>query len=201
MARKKRTENQRRFMQQVSRIKRIQRKLLSEGYSLFDQPDLTMPKRVTKQAIQRLKEITPRRLRNKAEIFVGDKLLTANQVKRLKISLTDVETDYVLEEDMSYKVIIANFFSELGSFPENLGLHFLAWGHGLVDKYGEKEVAEAIKNLPMQFTDYYIAYAPDYGRAVEAFESDLINLLPGSEEDIPQELREEIEGYEEWEEF
>lgn len=64
---KKMTANQRAYAKEVRRIENAVRRAEKRGYRFYESVVPQTPKRITKQAIQRLKEITPNHIYDKAQ--------------------------------------------------------------------------------------------------------------------------------------
>lgn len=64
---KKLTANQRAYAKEVKRIQNAVRRAEKRGYRFFESVVPQTPKRITQQAIQRLKEITPNKIYDKAQ--------------------------------------------------------------------------------------------------------------------------------------
>lgn len=191
------TKNQKLYKKELSKIKARQRKLMQEGYFLQDISLPKTPKRITNKAIQQLKKFNIKYLRRRSEKnFQGDLLRGDIAFEKER---KDKKKYYNKEQEIRKQLSI--FELELKSFGPGLSGAFLAWYHHMLAEYGEERFVTALLKMPSRITDYFEAYRPDYGKAMEMFEEDLKKYLP-SETGAYDHLKDidEETGYSAWEE-
>lgn len=217
------TKNQKLYKSELSKIKARQRKLMSQGYILPEIPIPKQPKRVTKQAILHLKKFNLKYIRSLSEKEIDDEYLPGSEAfrreQKLKRELKKLSGNIpslpnqvstgknynnykdAYDEDMEIEKILSTFEFELKSFGGNLSGMFLSWYQDLLNEYGRKNLAIALKNMPTSFYDFFEAYRPDYGKSIEMFEGQLKQYLPASDK-VYENLKEldEETGYSSWEE-
>lgn len=218
--RKKRTKNQQAYLKQISRIKRAFRKLEKSGYRFHeDLEDIVagikaLPSRVTKQAIQRLKKVTPAVLRKHAtalsetgkivsgtEKFKEERRESARraaETRRRKREMADLPNivDVILDNVMD--LIRQNPSAKGAEYLQNLLDHE-------IKKYGREKVAAAMARYPAWFIEQAqnIIYYPDRGgsgyanRALIAFSEMIRDSLPDDNES--RQLGGVLEDSEQWE--
>lgn len=80
------TPNQIAYNKQVKRIEEFYKKAEKRGYRFVEKEDLTIPKRVTQQSIERLAKIKPRDLYKKAEYLdeISGKIISGTEGRTLE---------------------------------------------------------------------------------------------------------------------
>ena len=212
------TKNQIAFKKQVTRIKNFIRRATKRGYEFSDNVIPTMPKRVTKKSIEKIKNIKPKDLYSKAsyldkstgEIVSGS---TGRKIERNLSSQKAKETrknnnnkrhsnnnNYTTYET----VIMRNFYEYIKSFTSNK-IRDSLYGmiKSLEHEQGRTEVAKALQNMPLQFHEILARCGYDSDKALMEFETSFLEYFPNVSEQYKKDLMEKLEynemGYEEYE--
>ena len=218
MKKNKLTKNQIAFKKQVTRIKNFIRRATKRGYEFSDNVIPTMPKRVTKKSIEKIKNIKPKDLYSKAsyldkstgEIVSGS---TGRKIERNLSKQKAKETrknnnnkrhsnnnNYITYET----VIMKNFYEYIKSFTSNK-LRDSLYGmiKSLEHEQGRTEVAKALQNMPLQFHEILARCGYDSDKALMEFETSFLEYFPNVSEQYKKDLMEKLEynemGYEEYE--
>ena len=218
MKKNKLTKNQIAFKKQVTRIKNFIRRATKRGYEFSDTVIPTMPKRVTKKSIEKIKNIKPKDLYSKAsyldkstgEIVSGS---TGRKIERNLSTQKAKETrknnnnkrhsnnnNYITYET----VIMRNFYEYIKSFTSNKIRDSL---YGMIRtlevEQGRTEVAKALQNMPLQFHEILARCGYDSDKAIMEFETSFLEYFPNVSEQYKKDLMEKLEynemGYEEYE--
>lgn len=218
MKKNKLTKNQIAFKKQVTRIKNFIRRATKRGYEFSDNVIPTMPKRVTKKSIEKIKNIKPKDLYSKAsyldkstgEIVSGS---TGRKIERNLSTQKAKETrknnnnkrhsnnnNYITYET----VIMKNFYEYIKSFTSNKIRDSL---YGMIRtlevEQGRTEVAKALQNMPLQFHEILSRCGYDSDKALMEFETSFLEYFPNVSEQYKKDLMEKLEynemGYEEYE--
>ena len=218
--RRKRTQNQLSYIKQARRIARAFRELEKKGYRFHEDledivPDMNkLPKRVTKQAIQKLKKVTPAVLRKHATALSASGKIVSGTEKfreeRRESARRAAETrrrkKAVAGLPNIVDIILDNVEDLIRQNPSAKGAEYL---QNLLDseikKYGRKKVAQAMVRYPAWFIEQAqnIIYYPDRGgsgyanRALIAFSEMIRDSLPDDNES--RQLGEILEEGEDWE--
>ena len=218
MKKNKLTKNQIAFKKQVTRIKNFIRRATKRGYEFSDNVIPTMPKRVTKKSIEKIKNIKPKDLYSKAsyldkstgEIVSGS---TGRKIERNLSKQKAKETrknnnnkrhsnnnNYITYET----VIMRNFYEYIKSFTSNK-IRDSLYGmiKSLEHEQGRTEVAKALQNMPLQFHEILARCGYDSDKALMEFETSFLEYFPNVSEQYKKDLMEKLEynemGYEEYE--
>ena len=219
MKKNKLTKNQIAFKKQVTRIKNFIRRATKRGYEFSDNVIPTMPKRVTKKSIEKIKNIKPKDLYSKAsyldkstgEIVSGS---TGRKIERNLLSQKAKET----RKNNNYKrhsnnnknyityetVIMKNFYEYIKSFTSNkIRDSLFGMIKTLEHEQGRTEVAKALQNMPLQFHEILARCGYDSDKALMEFETSFLEYFPNVSEQYKKDLMEQLEynemGYEEYE--
>lgn len=219
MAKKKLTPLQREYNKQVSRINRAVKQLETQGFAFSDEP-YTPPKRATKKNIEKLKSITVRTLKQKAQyidIDTGEVISTAREEARRRRSeaskkawerrrqadaeyIKTITETQVEPERYPYfeEIVISNFKLEAEQFPEIAGPMIVNWVNSLIAQYGKEPVANMLQEGRENglVIDYQIAYRKDL---LTNFIAEMLDYL-----EVPEpEKRKIVDAFEmdeDWEE-
>lgn len=218
MKKNKLTKNQIAFKKQVTRIKNFIRRATKRGYEFSNNVIPTMPKRVTKKSIEKIKNIKPKDLYSKAsyldkstgEIVSGS---TGRKIERNLSTQKAKETrknnnnkrhsnnnNYITYET----VIMRNFYEYIKSFTSNK-IRDSLYGmiKSLEHEQGRTEVAKALQNMPLQFHEILARCGYDSDKALMEFETSFLEYFPNVSEQYKKDLMEKLEynemGYEEYE--
>lgn len=218
MKKNKLTKNQIAFKKQITRIKNFIRRATKRGYEFSDNVIPTMPKRVTKKSIEKIKNIKPKDLYSKAsyldkstgEIVSGS---TGRKIERNLSTQKAKETrknnnnkrhsnnnNYITYET----VIMRNFYEYIKSFTSNK-IRDSLYGmiKSLEHEQGRTEVAKALQNMPLQFHEILARCGYDSDKALMEFETSFLEYFPNVSEQYKKDLMEKLEynemGYEEYE--
>lgn len=218
MKKNKLTKNQIAFKKQVTRIKNFIRRATKRGYEFSDNVIPTMPKRVTKKSIEKIKNIKPKDLYSKAsyldkstgEIVSGstgrkiERNLSTQKAKQTRKNNnkrhSNNNKNYITYET----VIMKNFYEYIKSFTSNK-IRDSLYGmiKSLEHEQGRTEVAKALQNMPLQFHEILARCGYDSDKALMEFETSFLEYFPNVSEQYKKDLMEKLEynemGYEEYE--
>ena len=219
MKRNKLTKNQIAFKKQVTRIKNFIRRATKRGYEFSDNVIPTMPKRVTKKSIEKIKNIKPKDLYSKAsyldkstgEIVSGstgrkiERNLSTQKAKETRKNNNNKRHSNNNKNYITYEtVIMKNFYEYIKSFTSNKIRDSL---YGMIRtleiEQGRTEVAKALQNMPLQFHEILARCGYDSDKALMEFETSFLEYFPNVSEQYKKDLMEKLEynemGYEEYE--
>ena len=219
MKKNKLTKNQIAFKKQVTRIKNFIRRATKRGYEFSDNVIPTMPKRVTKKSIEKIKNIKPKDLYSKAsyldkstgEIVSGstgrkiERNLSRQKSKETRKNNTNKRHSNNNKNYTTYEtVIMRNFYEYIKTFTSNKirdGLFGMI--KTLEHEQGRTEVAKALQNMPLQFHEILARCGYDSDKALMEFETSFLEYFPNVSEQYKKDLMEKLEynemGYEEYE--
>ena len=213
------TKNQIAFKKQITRIKNFIRRATKRGYEFSDNVIPTMPKRVTKKSIEKIKNIKPKDLYSKAsyldkstgEIVSGstgrkiERNLSSQKAKETRKNNTNKRHSNNNKNYITYEtVIMKNFYDYIKSFTSNKIRDSL---FGMIKtlelEQGRTEVAKALQNMPLQFHEILARCGYDSDKALMEFETSFLEYFPNVSEQYKKDLMEKLEynemGYEEYE--
>lgn len=219
MKKNKLTKNQIAFKKQVTRIKNFIRRATKRGYEFSDNVIPTMPKRVTKKSIEKIKNIKPKDLYSKAsyldkstgEIVSGstgrkiERNLSIQKAKETRKNNNNKRHSNNNKNYITYEtVIMKNFYEYIKSFTSNKIRDSL---YGMIKtleyEQGRTEVAKALQNMPLQFHEILARCGYDSDKAIMEFETSFLEYFPNVSEQYKKDLMEKLEynemGYEEYE--
>ena len=219
MKKNKLTKNQIAFKKQVTRIKNFIRRATKRGYEFSDNVIPTMPKRVTKKSIEKIKNIKPKDLYSKAsyldkstgEIVSGstgrkiERNLSSQKAKETRKNNNNKRHSNNNKNYIKYEtVIMKNFYEYIKSFTSNKIRDSL---YGMIRtlevEQGRTEVAKALQNMPLQFHEILARCGYDSDKALMEFETSFLEYFPNVSEQYKKDLMEKLEynemGYEEYE--
>lgn len=219
MKKNKLTKNQIAFKKQVTRIKNFIRRATKRGYEFSDNVIPTMPKRVTKKSIEKIKNIKPKDLYSKAsyldkstgEIVSGstgrkiERNLSTQKAKETRKNNNNKRHSNNNKNYITYEtVIMKNFYEYIKSFTSNKIRDSL---YGMIRtlevEQGRTEVAKALQNMPLQFHEILSRCGYDSDKALMEFETSFLEYFPNVSEQYKKDLMEKLEynemGYEEYE--
>ena len=218
MKKNKLTKNQIAFKKQVTRIKNFIRRATKRGYEFSDNVIPTMPKRVTKKSIEKIKNIKPKDLYSKAsyldkstgEIVSGstgrkiERNLSTQKAKETRRNNTNKRHSNNNNYTTYETVIMRNFYEYIKSFTSNK-IRDSLYGmiKSLEHEQGRTEVAKALQNMPLQFHEILARCGYDSDKALMEFETSFLEYFPNVSEQYKKDLMEKLEynemGYEEYE--
>lgn len=219
MKKNKLTKNQIAFKKQVTRIKNFIRRATKRGYEFSDTIIPTMPKRVTKKSIEKIKNIKPKDLYSKAsyldkstgEIVSGstgrkiERNLSSQKAKETRKNNNNKRHSNNNKNYITYEtVIMRNFYEYIKSFTSNK-IRDSLYGmiKSLEHEQGRTEVAKALQNMPLQFHEILARCGYDSDKALMEFETSFLEYFPNVSEQYKKDLMEKLEynemGYEEYE--
>ena len=219
MKKNKLTKNQIAFKKQVTRIKNFIRRATKRGYEFSDNVIPTMPKRVTKKSIEKIKNIKPKDLYSKASYLdkstgemvsgsTGRKIernLSTQKAKETRKNNNNKRHSNNNKNYITYEtVIMKNFYEYIKSFTSNKIRDSL---YGMIKtlevEQGRTEVAKALQNMPLQFHEILARCGYDSDKALMEFETSFLEYFPNVSEQYKKDLMEKLEynemGYEEYE--
>ena len=219
MKKNKLTKNQIAFKKQITRIKNFIRRATKRGYEFSDDIIPTMPKRVTKKSIEKIKNIKPKDLYSKAsyldkstgEIVSGstgrkiERNLSTQKAKETRKNNNNKRHSNNNKNYITYEtVIMKNFYEYIKSFTSNK-IRDSLYGmiKSLEHEQGRTEVAKALQNMPLQFHEILARCGYDSDKALMEFETSFLEYFPNVSEQYKKDLMEKLEynemGYEEYE--
>lgn len=219
MKKNKLTKNQIAFKKQITRIKNFIRRATKRGYEFSDNVIPTMPKRVTKKSIEKIKNIKPKDLYSKAsyldkstgEIVSGstgrkiERNLSTQKAKETRKNNNNKRHSNNNKNYITYEtVIMKNFYEYIKSFTSNK-IRDSLYGmiKSLEHEQGRTEVAKALQNMPLQFHEILARCGYDSDKALMEFETSFLEYFPNVSEQYKKDLMEKLEynemGYEEYE--
>lgn len=221
MAKKKKpTQLQLDYKKQVKRLKQAIRRAEKRGYVIPDNIIPQQPKRVTRKAVERLKNITTNDIYAKSEkidfdtgeLIPGEVARKAERSEAAKkAARTRREKRYNAEKGESeyyepqYEtfpsaadIVISNFRAEASRFPEVAQPIINKWLNRLLHDYSKEDVAEMLEQAASQGLgiDYSIAYREDL---ILDRLSEILDLLPGASTGNKMDIMEALEYEEDWE--
>ena len=219
MKKNKLTKNQIAFKKQITRIKNFIRRATKRGYEFSDNVIPTMPKRVTKKSIEKIKNIKPKDLYSKAsyldkstgEIVSGstgrkiERNLSTQKAKETRKNNTNKRHSNNNKNYTTYEtVIMRNFYEYIKTFTSNkIRDSLFGMIKSLEHEQGTTEVAKALQNMPLQFHEILARCGYDSDKALMEFETSFLEYFPNVSEQYKKDLMEKLEynemGYEEYE--
>ena len=219
MKKNKLTKNQIAFKKQVTRIKNFIRRATKRGYEFSDNVIPSMPKRVTKKSIEKIKNIKPKDLYSKAsyldkstgEIVSGstgrkiERNLSTQKAKETRKNNNNKRHSNNNKNYITYEtVIMKNFYEYIKSFTSNkIRDSLFGMIKTLEYEQGRTEVAKALQNMPLQFHEILARCGYDSDKALMEFETSFLEYFPNVSEQYKKDLMEKLEynemGYEEYE--
>ena len=219
MKKNKLTKNQIAFKKQVTRIKNFIRRATKRGYEFSDNVIPTMPKRVTKKSIEKIKNIKPKDLYSKASYLdkstgemvsgsTGRKIernLSTQKAKETRKNNNNKRHSNNNKNYTTYEtVIMRNFYEYIKTFTSNkIRDSLFGMIKSLEHEQGTTEVAKALQNMPLQFHEILARCGYDSDKALMEFETSFLEYFPNVSEQYKKDLMEKLEynemGYEEYE--
>ena len=213
------TKNQIAFKKQITRIKNFIRRATKRGYEFSDNVIPTMPKRVTKKSIEKIKNIKPKDLYSKAsyldkstgEIVSGstgrkiERNLSTQKAKETRKNNNNKRHSNNNKNYITYEtVIMRNFYEYIKTFTSNkIRDSLFGMIKSLEHEQGTTEVAKALQNMPLQFHEILARCGYDSDKALMEFETSFLEYFPNVSEQYKKDLMEKLEynemGYEEYE--
>lgn len=200
---KKFTPMQEAFRKEQKRLLRaIQREYRKTGVELDRDLIPQMPNRVTKKALQDIKNIKSRDLRKESQFvdYETGEILDYSQAKDKWQNEQQIAVPYTLNVD---DAIIANFMGSLSKYNIDFQNKMRSWLNGLINEYpngreaGKSAVAQMLHEGAENgvVVTYRIAYSDEM---LSEFMADMLDYLPSdvrTKADIMEEMMREI-GYE-----
>ena len=197
------TPMQEAFRKEQKRLLRaIQREYRKTGVELDRDLIPQMPNRVTKKALQDIKNIKPRDLRKESQFvdYETGEILDYSQAKDKWQNEQQIAVPYTLNVD---DAIIANFMGSLSKYNIDFQNKMRTWLNGLINEYpngreaGKSAVAQMLHEGAENgvVVTYRIAYSDEM---LSEFMADMLDYLPSdvrTKADIMEEMMREI-GYE-----
>lgn len=200
---KKLTPMQELFKKQQKRLLRaIQREYRKTGVELDRDLIPQMPNRVTKKALQDIKNIKPRDLRKESQFvdYETGEILDYSEAKDKWQNEQQIVVPYTLNID---DAIIGNFMGSVSKYNTDFQTKMRSWLNGLINDYpqgreaGKAAVAQMLHEGAENgvVVTYRIAYSDEM---LSEFMADMLDYLPSdvrTKADIMEEMMREI-GYE-----
>ena len=219
MKKNKLTKNQIAFKKQLTRIKNFISRATKRGYEFSDDIIPTMPKRVTKKSIEKIKNIKPKDLYSKASYLdkstgemvsgsIGRKIERNLSTQKAKETRKNNNNKHHSNNNKIYityeTVIMKNFYDYIKSFTSyKIRDGLFGMIKTLEHEQGRTEVAKALQNMPLQFHEILARCGYDSDKALMEFETSFLEYFPNVSEQYKKDLMEKLEynemGYEEYE--
>lgn len=220
---RKRTPNQEIFMQQRKRLQQSKYYAQKKGFKFDSDPVPEMPKRVTKQAIERIMKMSTEDLYPLAssglDLETGEKIENPIEARKLqkeqqrKRRSKAQKKRYIKEQkekeyehiNIQYEhepilnlsqQVVDNVISDINHLPTKMATKLISFIKNLVIEKGVDAVAQAMMDMDGDFHYYLelVKYSSD--GAVELYASDLVNHLPELEEEQKIDLLHDFDYYE-----
>ena len=219
MKKNKLTKNQIAFKKQITRIKNFIRRATKRGYEFSDNVIPSMPKRVTKKSIEKIKNIKPQDLysiasyldKSTGEMVSGstgrkiERNLSIQKAKETRKNNNNKRHSNNNKNYITYEtVILGNFYKYIKSFTSyKIRDGLFGMIKTLEHEQGRTEVAKALQNMPLQFHEILARCGYDSDKALMEFETSFLEYFPNVSEQYKKDLMEKLEynemGYEEYE--
>ena len=221
MARRKRTPNQEIFQQQRRRLQQSKYYVQKKGFIFDTDPVPKKPKRVTKQAIERIKSMTTEDLYPLAtsgvDLETGKVIQDPVEARKLqkeqqrKRRSEAQKKRYRKQKEKEYEHIniqyehdpivnlsqqvVDNAIDTINHLPTKMATKLISFIKNLVIEKGVDAVAQAMMDMDGDFHYYLelVKYSSD--GAVELYASDLVNHLPELEEEQKIDLLHDFDYY------
>lgn len=218
---RKRTPNQEIFQQQRKRLQQSKYYAQKKGFRFDSDPVPDMPKRVTKQAIERIMKMTTEDLYPMAssgvDLETGDIIENPVEARKLqkeqqrKRRSKAQKKRYRKEKEKEYEHIqisyereppinlsqqvVDNVISDINHLPTKMATKLISFIKNLVIEKGVDAVAQAMMDMDGDFHYYLqlVKYSSD--GAVELYASELVNHLPELEEEQKIDLLHDFDYY------
>ena len=218
MKKNKLTKNQIAFKKQITRIKNFIRRATKRGYEFSDNVIPTMPKKVTKKSIEKIKNIKPKDLYSKASYLdksTGE-IVSGSTGRKIERNLSTQKAKETRKNNINKRhsnnnnyikyetVIMRNFYEYIKTFTSNkIRDSLFGMIKSLEHEQGTTEVAKALQNMPLQFHEILARCGYDSDKALMEFETSFLEYFPNVSEQYKKDLMEKLEynemGYEEYE--
>lgn len=179
--RKKLTPLQLEYRKQVYRLRREENRLLKMGASLPSRTSLELPKRVTKQAIQRLKSVKPKSIRKKAE-FTTRKGEVVTYEKWIEILKKEKEERFdadpePIDWETEANILIDNFWDQINSLPKGIAGVFGVWFMQVIYEHGKFAIAYWLKSMSPDLAEKWQSTGYDYKATMSLMDTEILNVL------------------------
>lgn len=200
------------YKKEVDRIKRAVKRAEKKGYIFEEDVIPKIPKRVTKQAVERVKKYKTPDIYKKAQKLdyeTGEltKGTVARKQERSEASKKGWEERKRKERTIidfapipiNSDIIIYNFKYDVNRFPQSSAPMLLQWVDNMIARYGKDGVAEMLEES--KATGVWISpqIAYDYNLILNMI-ADMLQFLPDTTDQFRSDLMEAIQDGEYWEE-
>ncbi len=182
---KRQTKNQKEYAHQMKRINKVLKPLLNKGF-VVEIPELEyVPKRITKQFLEKLKNIKPKQIRNKA-FYVND--------EGVKVSYREFkqEQDLIIETEF-YSSVVERYKGYILGFPRGASSLIMEWLNKLLFTQGVECVGQMIVDAPYQLTDFLGKTPFDSDGEIREYMTAMMEYLGCTDQVFREELMEELE--------
>ena len=213
MAKRKKTPNQKEYAKQIKRIKQTISRAEKRGYIFEDNIIPKKPKRITKQAIKKLRDIKPNDLYKKAravdyetgEILTG---LEARKLERKASAKKAAETRKKQRKPETQPkepyyptftdIVISNYRAHIRRFNEHASSLLENWLNKIISTNGADDTAKMLNDGAE--AGYIVTYQIVYKQeALLQYMSAMLNYLPEAGTMFKEEMMDAIEIMEDWE--
>ena len=217
MAKRKKTPNQKEYAKQIKRIKQTISRAEKRGYIFEDNIIPEKPKRITKQAIKKLRDIKPNDLYKKAravdyetgEIFTGlearklerkasaKKAAKTRKKKQQKIQKPETQSKEAYYPSFT-DIVISNYRVHIHHFNEHASSLLENWLNKIISTNGADATAKMLNDGAE--AGYIVTYQIVYKQeALLQYMSAMLNYLPEAGTMFKEEMMDAIEIMEDWE--
>lgn len=181
--RKKYTPLQREYRKQIARLRRYENQILKMGGALqYRHEYADMPKRVTKQAIAKLKKIKPKDIRKSAEFFIDDEKYDFYEYNRVKQQTeAPFSSGETIDFDTEVNMVIDNFWDQINSLPKGIDEVFRNWFARLIYMNGKRAIGYYLINMSPDLAERWMSTGYDYEATMILIESEIYNVLNSDE--------------------
>jgi ribosomal protein L24 len=212
MARKtqKLTVLQQEYKHQQNRIKNILKRGEKRGFITDTYQIPTMPKRVTKRAIERLKEVKPINVYSNIEFLIpttGEIVKGRTGLRIEKQTKKDIrqfkkhnKQQPITSNTMDFVGWTDNIIDQVKSyylgFPPIIATKLIAWLNTLIAQQGQQDVATMLEKSPEKFHEYLARSAFDSEGAIQDYCTAMMNYLPYASDNFKRDIMEDFNNEE-----
>ncbi len=199
------------------RIQAFIRNAEKRGYKFQENVLPPIPKRITKQSVNRLKKITPKTLYSKAlyggrltygEIVPAEKGIKLERADRARKAaetrrIISIDEDFIPPYNVNKnpnfysEIIIVNFKAQMRQFNERFNIIIDNWLQKLINSYGINAVAEMLEKAAQD--GYVINYKVVYSRdRIMGSLARMLDYMPDIGELMKEDIMQSMEEDEDW---
>lgn len=208
------TPNQKEYAKQLKRIKQFIRRAEKRGYIFEDNVIPETPKRITKKSIQKIRDIKPKNLYEKAKAvdYETGEILTGVEARKIERKSSAKKAAETRKKNKASKkpaqqetyypsftdIIISNYRVHIRQFNENASSLLENWLDKIIATHGRDDTAIMLNDGAENghIITYQIVYKHD---ALLQYMSAMLNYLPEAGVVFEEQLMDAIETMEDWE--